>query len=254
MLIDTHTHLYLEKFQDDIDEVIKRASDSDVQLMLLPNIDSTSIDDLFSLHATYPNNCLPMVGLHPCSVKENFQKELDLLKPYLEKEKVIAVGEIGMDLYWDTTFRKEQVEAFHIQIDWALDHDLPIVIHARNAMHECIEVVRERQKGNLRGVFHCFDQGESEAHQIVELGFFIGIGGVLTFKKSKLPEAIKNISLEHIILETDSPFLAPAPYRGKRNESAYVNYVADKMMEVFNLPKQKIAEITTDNAKRLFRL
>jgi len=254
MLIDTHTHLYSEKFQDDIDEVVQRAIDHDVQLMLMPNVDSSSIDAMFELHQNHSDHCLPMVGLHPCSVKADYQEELDKIKTYLTRENVVAVGELGIDLYWDTTYKKQQIEAFHQQIDWALEMDLPIVIHARNAINECIEVVTSRQNGNLRGVFHCFDQGEEEALQIIDLGFYLGIGGVLTFKKSKLPEAIQNLPLDRIILETDSPYLAPTPFRGKRNESAYVSHVADKMVDVFGVAREEIVQVTTSNAKELFRL
>ncbi|MEE9371842.1 MAG: TatD family hydrolase [Saprospiraceae bacterium] len=253
MLIDTHTHLYLDKFQEDIDEVITRAVAEDVKMMLLPNIDSATIDEVFKLASKYPQ-CLPMVGLHPCSVKANYKEELESLHAYLDRENVIAVGEIGMDLYWDKTFEKEQIEAFHIQLDWALDNDLPIVIHSRNAMQECINIVKDRQNGQLRGVFHCFDQNEDTAKQIIDLDFYLGIGGVLTFKKSKLPEAIKKLPLDHIVIETDSPFLTPTPFRGKRNESSYVKYVAEKMAEIFNKPVSIIAEITTGNAKRLFKI
>tara|TARA_Y100000385_G_scaffold290402_1_gene363362 strand:- start:411 stop:1172 length:762 start_codon:yes stop_codon:yes gene_type:complete len=253
MLIDTHTHLYLEKFHDDIDDVMQRAKDSDVGLMLLPNIDSETMDSVFELANAY-ESCLPMVGLHPCSVKADYKTELEKLYAYIDRENVIAVGEIGMDLYWDKSFKSEQVRAFHDQIDWALDKDLPIVIHSRNAMQECIEIVKDRQDGNLRGVFHCFDQDETSALAILDLGFYIGIGGVLTFKKSKLPEAIRDLPLDRIILETDSPFLTPSPHRGKRNESSYVQFVAEKAAQIFEKEIKEIAEITTTNTKALFRL
>ena len=252
MLIDTHTHLYLDKFQNDIDEVMERAVSEGVQLMLLPNIDMETIDDLFSLSKKYPTHTAPMVGLHPCSVKEDYLEELTTLKQYLEREEVIAVGEIGMDLYWDKTFRSEQIAAFEYQIDWALEKDLPIVIHSRNAIRECIEIVKGKQNGQLRGVFHCFDQDLESAKDIIELNFYLGIGGVITFKKSKLPEVIKDLDLQHIILETDSPFLAPSPYRGKRNESSYIRYVAEKVAEIKGVDVSKIEEITTNNAINLF--
>lgn len=254
MLIDTHTHLYLDKFQDDIDEVIARAKESGVEQMFLPNIDLATMDDVFSLHAKYPEQCLPMVGLHPCSVKEDYKDQLQGLSQYLDRDGVVAVGEIGMDLYWDKTFQEQQVEAFHVQIDWALEKNLPIVIHARNAMRECIDVVRDRQKGQLRGVFHCFDQTIEDARDIIDLGFYLGIGGVLTFKKSKLPAVMKEVDLQHIILETDSPFLSPSPYRGKRNESSYVKYVADKMSDIKEISLKNVAAITTQNARELFKV
>jgi TatD DNase family protein len=253
MLIDTHTHLYLDNFHKDIDDVMQRAKESHVDLMLLPNIDLSTMQDVLTMSKKYPS-CLPMVGLHPCSVKNDYRSELENLHPFLSSDKIIAVGEIGIDLYWDKTYKDEQVEAFHIQIDWALENDLPIVIHSRNAMQECIDVVSQRQNGNLRGVFHCFDQDEASARAIINLGFYIGIGGVLTFKKSKLPAVIRDLPLDRIILETDSPFLTPSPFRGKRNESSYVKYVAEKMAEIFDKEITEIADITTINAKELFRI
>lgn len=254
MLIDTHTHLYLDKFREDIDDVISKAIEQDVRMMLLPNIDSDSIDDVFDLYKKYPFHIRPMVGLHPCSVNEKYRYELDQLEKHLVKGGVVAIGEIGIDLYWDKSFEKQQIEAFEIQIDWALAHELPIVIHSRNAIKKCIEVVRKKQNGRLRGVFHCFDQDIISAREITALGFYLGIGGVLTFKNSKLPEVIKHIDLQHIILETDSPYLAPMPYRGKRNESSYVRIVAEKLSEIKEIPIESIEEITTQNAKDLFSL
>lgn len=254
MLIDTHTHLYLDKFRDDLDEVMARARDHGVEMMLLPNIDNESIDDVFRLVGAYPGQCYPMVGLHPCSVKEDYLIELERLKKYLDQTDVIAIGEIGIDLYWDKSLAKEQIKAFRHQISWALDMDLPIVIHSRDAMRECIDIVEDMQDGHLRGVFHCFDQDEEKARKILDLGFYLGIGGVLTFKKNKLPDVVREVPLERIILETDAPYLTPAPYRGKRNESAYVRFVAEKLAEIKGIDLQEIEEITTANAKALFKL
>jgi len=252
MLIDTHTHLYLDKFHDDLDEVIYRAEESGVEKMLLPNIDLSTIASVFELEEKYPGKFYPMVGLHPCSVKSGYNKELQELEQFLDKKCVIAIGEIGIDLYWDKSFEQEQIHAFELQIDWALSRNLPIVIHSRNAIRQCIDVVANKQNGKLRGVFHCFDQELQDAKDIIDLDFYLGIGGVITFKKSNLPEVVKEIELDHILLETDSPFLAPSPKRGKRNESSYVRYVAEKIAEIKEVTIEEIESVTSKNANELF--
>ncbi len=253
-LIDTHTHLYLEQFDADRDIVVQRALDQGVDKMLLPNIDKDSIDALWELCNKYPENFYPMAGLHPTSVKEDYQEQLRIVKDELAKRKYVAVGEIGIDLYWDKTFQQEQKDALLFQFDLAIKYKLPVVIHSRDSFVEIMQVIEEFNNPELRGVFHCFTGTEDEAKKIIEKGFLLGLGGVLTFKNSKLREEIKNIPLEKIILETDAPYLTPAPYRGKRNESAYVYYVAKTLAEVHNMKLHEIADITTANAQQLFNI
>lgn len=250
-IIDTHTHLYLEDFQADIEDVLGRAKSEGVTRFYLPNVDSSSIDDLLKLEETHPE-CIAMMGLHPCSVKENMADELSLVEEWLRKRPFAAVGEIGLDYYWDKTFVAEQKEAFRKQINWALELNLPIVIHSRDSMQDCIDIVKENQNGTLRGIFHCFGGTVDEAKQIMDLGFLMGIGGVLTYKKSGLAEVLTSIPLEYIVLETDAPYLTPVPFRGKRNEPSYLKYVVNKMAEAMNIPVEEIAAQTTSNAQKLF--
>ncbi len=251
-LIDTHCHLYLETFSDDIQQVMERAFKEGVGQFMLPAIDSSELDNILKLEKTWPGACFAMMGLHPCSVKENYKEELDLVKNWLAKRKFIAVGEIGLDYYWDKTFIVEQKAAFRQQIEWALQYDLPIVIHSRNAIEDCINMVKEQQSGNLKGIFHCFSDDRAAADRIIELGFYLGIGGVLTYKNSGLADVIKDISLEHIVLETDAPYLTPVPFRGKRNESSYIKYVAAKLAEIKGITVEEVAAITTKNAQKIF--
>ena len=251
-LIDTHTHLYLEQFDEDQSQVIRRALDQGVNQMFLPNIDSGSIDSLIQLCEEYPTNIFPMIGLHPTSVNQDYKVELDRVEKELLERKYYAVGEIGIDLYWDKTFAKEQEEALLFQFELSIKHDLPVVIHSRDSFDEIMNVIEAFNNPNLRGVFHCFTGTEKEARKIISKGFYLGIGGVVTFKNSGLAEQLKNIPLEHLVLETDSPYLTPTPHRGKRNESAYVFLVAKKLAEVFQTSIHEIAEITTANAKKLF--
>ncbi|MFT4565187.1 MAG: TatD DNase family protein [Saprospiraceae bacterium] len=255
MFIDTHAHIYTDAFKDEYAEIVERAREANVNRILMPNIDAKSMKDVMDLHKMYPDACFPMVGLHPCSVNESFEEELDKLAEYLSKKEIIAVGEIGIDLYWDKTFEKEQTLAFRIQIQWAKKYDLPIVIHSRSSIDKTIEIVREEQDGSLRGVFHCFSEGIEEAKEIMDVGFYMGIGGVSTFKKTQdLRDTIAKIPLDHILLETDAPYLTPMPYRGKRNESSYIPYIADTVAKVKKLSIEEIAEKTTANAEALFRL
>ena len=253
-LIDTHTHLYLEQFDADRDIVVQRALDQGVDKMLLPNIDKDSIDALWELCNKYPDNFYPMAGLHPTSVKEDYREQLQIVEEELAKRKYIAVGELGIDLYWDNTFQQEQKEALLFQFDLAIKYKLPVVIHSRDSFDEIMQVIEEFNNPELRGVFHCFTGTEIEANKIIDKGFLLGLGGVLTFKNSKLREEIKNIPLKKIVLETDAPYLTPASYRGKRNESAYVYYVAKTLAEVHNMKMHEIAEITTANAQHLFNI
>ena len=252
--IDTHTHLFLPEFDSDRDQVIANAIENGVDKLLLPNVDSTTIDDLNNLVKKYPNNCFPMIGLHPTSVKDNYLDELKIVETYLKNQKIYAIGEIGIDLYWDKTFLKEQEKAFRYQIDLAKEYKLPIVIHARNSFDEIFKIMNEVNSENLTGVFHAFTGDEKQAERIVEWGFKIGIGGIVTFKNSGLDKVVYNIDINHIVLETDSPYLPPVPKRGKRNESAYIKYIAEKIAEIKNISLEEVAKITSRNAKQLFRL
>jgi TatD DNase family protein len=252
MYTDTHTHLYDEQFREEEAAMIQRALDAGVTKMYIPNCDHTTMDDMLRISDAWPDHCFPMMGLHPCYVKENYEEELQLIADWLAKRKFHAVGEIGIDKYWDLTFLEAQKEAFRRQIDLALHYDLPIVIHSRESTADCIEIVKEKQKGKLKGVFHCFSGTADEAREITELGFWLGIGGIVTFKKSTLPEIINITSLEHIVLETDAPYLAPVPYRGKRNESSYLPLMAQKIADLKQLSVAEVARITTENAEKLF--
>jgi len=251
-MIDTHTHLYASQFDEDRAEMIARAKEVGVKKVFLPNIDSSSIEGMLQLEKEYPDFCYPMMGLHPTSVKENYQEELAIVKKYLFERKFVAVGEIGIDLYWDKTFKEQQIEAFLAQAKWAEELDMPIIIHARNSLDILIELVKEIKGPKVRGIFHCFTGSSVQAKRIVDLGFLLGIGGVLTFKNAKLRDEIKDISLESLVLETDSPYLTPHPFRGKRNESSYVKYVLDHLAETRGLAPKIVEEQTTKNAKKLF--
>jgi len=254
MLIDTHCHIYLQEFEEDRKEMIIRSESEGVMFFLMPAIDISSYPSMMNLERDFPGKCFSMMGLHPCSVKDGYNMELDFVIDRLKEKKTIAVGEIGLDFYWDKTFTEEQYKAFQLQIELALHYDLPIVIHSRNSIDECIQVVRQNQKGNLKGVFHCFSGNTEQANQITELGFLLGIGGVVTFKNSGLDKVIKEVEMKHVVLETDSPYLAPVPYRGKRNECSYLKYIVEKLSEIKGISKEEIAAITTSNAKKLFSI
>ncbi len=252
ILIDTHCHLYSEEFRADIDSVIKRAETEGVQKFYLPGIDSTVMQAMLELEEKFPGKCMAMMGLHPCSVKENYKDELDAVEAWLAKRKFAAVGEIGFDFYWDKTFAKEQHQAFIIQMEWAIKYNLPIVIHTRNAMQETINLVKQYVPMGLRGIFHCFGGSYESAQEIIKAGFLLGIGGVITYKKAGLGEVLAKIDLEHLVLETDAPYLTPVPFRGKRNESSYLKYIIDKLAEVKNCSVDEVAAITTANAEKIF--
>lgn len=254
MFTDSHTHLYLDAFKADRSQMIQRALDAGVEMMLLPNIDSTSMEALFSLAEQYPAHCLPMMGLHPTSVKENYPEELALAEKALQREGIIAIGETGMDLYWDTGYLKEQEEAFSIQIGWALELDLPLVIHARDSFQEIFQVLDRSGGPELRGVFHSFTGGMEELERALSYDFMIGINGIVTFKNSGLAEIVREIPADRLLLESDAPFLAPVPYRGRRNESSYLVETASKVAEIHNLSMEELARITSANAEQLFRL
>ncbi len=251
-LIDTHCHLYSEEFSQDIDEVITRSKNLGVQRFYLPAIDSTSHDAMMELAFKYPGTCIPMMGLHPCYVKENYQQELELVEQWLNNKNFVAIGEIGLDFYWDKTFVTQQYESFEKQMHWAVERKLPIVIHTRNAMQETIDMVKPYAAKGLNGIFHCFGESYEVAKQIIDMGFLLGIGGVLTYKKSGLDETLKQVDLKYLVLETDAPYLTPVPFRGKRNESSYLEYIVQKLAEVKNVTVQEVAAITTANAEKIF--
>lgn len=251
-LIDTHSHLYHIDFEQDMDEILSRCRTADVSRVYLPAIDSESHGRMMALAKAEPAFCIPMMGLHPCSVEEDYQRELELVKNWLDKENFAAIGEIGLDYYHSTTFKQQQIEAFGIQIAWALEKNLPIVIHSRSSMDDCIKMIGEHGKGKLRGIFHCFGGDERQARKIVELGFMLGIGGVVTYKNAGLAKVVEEMPLETLVLETDAPYLTPVPFRGKRNESSYVKYVAEKVAEIKGVSIEEVAAVTTKNAEKIF--
>jgi TatD DNase family protein len=251
-LIDTHTHIYLPEFAGDIGEVIQRAEKEGVEQFYLPGIDSSVVENLLALEKQFPGKCIAMIGLHPCSVKGDYEAELLGVEEWLGRRPFAAVGEIGLDFHWDRSFEKQQYEAFHRQIELALRHELPIVIHSREAMSQCIEVVREHQDGRLRGIFHCFTGDAESARAIIDAGLYLGIGGVLTYKNSGLAETLQDIALEHMVLETDAPYLSPVPFRGKRNEPSYLKWVVNRLAEVKGVSADEVARITTKNAQKIF--
>ncbi|NND33121.1 MAG: TatD family hydrolase [Saprospiraceae bacterium] len=252
MFIDTHAHIYLPQFDDDRDETLNRARKAGVEKILMPNIDLTSVESLHRVEQRYPAMCHSMMGLHPCSVDKHFAEHLDGILAHLDSRDYIAVGEIGLDLYWDKTYLEEQIEAFKLQTQWAHKRGLPIVIHSRESTKELLQILEGLALPGLRGVFHCFSGNADEGKRIVDLGFFLGIGGVVTFKNGGLDQVLPEISLEHLILETDAPYLAPHPYRGKRNESAYIPLIAEKLSAIYDGSIELIAEQTSKNAQTLF--
>ncbi|MFA6152794.1 MAG: TatD family hydrolase [Chitinophagaceae bacterium] len=253
MIIDTHTHLYDEETIELQDAHINRAIQAGVHKMYMPNCDSNTIEGMMGIAQRFPENCFPMMGLHPCYVKENYKDELAIVEAQLAKNKFSAIGEIGLDFYWDKTFAHEQKLAFEQQIDWALAYDLPIVIHSRSSTQECLDIVKRKQNGKLVAIFHCFSGTPEQAQRVAGLGGYIGIGGVVTFKTSNLPEVLRAVSLENVVLETDAPYLAPVPYRGKRNESTYLPLIAQRIADVYEMPLEAIEKATTANAEKIFR-
>ena len=237
---------------EDIDGVLQRADIEGVTKFYLPAVDSETTEQLISLEKRFPGQCIAMMGLHPCSVKENYREELSLVRHWMDQRKFAAVGEIGLDFYWDKTFTDQQIAAFEQQIDWAKEYQLPIVIHSRDAMQECIDIVHKKQDGHLKGIFHCFSGTEAEAKQIIDLGFYLGVGGVITYKKAGLAEMLQKFELSVLVLETDAPYLTPVPFRGKRNESSYLKYIAAKLAEVKQTSIEEVARITTENARKIF--
>ena len=252
MLIDTHSHIYSEDFNDDVDEVLQNAYNNDVKKIVLPNIDSGTIKRLLDLSNSYPHICYPLMGLHPGSVSKDYREELSAVEYWLDKQKFYGIGEIGIDLYWDTSFLKEQEDVFRYQIKLAKSCNLPIVVHVRESFKEVYRIVKEEQNGNLKGIFHCFTGNLEEACKIIDLGFLLGIGGVVTFKNSKLASTLQQIDINHLVLETDAPYLSPEPKRGKRNEASNLVYVAKKVAEIYSKSLKEIADITSANARNLY--
>lgn len=251
-MIDTHTHLYSEDFDADRAEVIQRALDAGVTEFYLPAINSTTHQKMLSLEAEYPQ-VKAMIGIHPCEVKpETWEQELQIVEEYLKQRAFPAIGEIGIDLYWDKSTLDIQVKAFEKQIDWAIDYDIPIVIHGRDSFDEVFEVLDRKKHTKLRGIFHCFGGSLEQAKRAIELGFMLGIGGVVTFKNGKIDQYLSQIPIETIVLETDAPYLAPVPNRGKRNESAYLSFIAGKLVDIYGISYEEVDRITTQNAKRIF--
>jgi len=252
-LVDTHCHLYLPEFKEDIEAVLRRAEKEGVSKFYLPAIDSSVINDLLLMEEAYASKCFGMVGLHPCSVTANFQQEINIIEKLLSERSFAAIGEIGLDFYWSTTFTTQQYQVFEAQMHLAHQYNLPIVIHTRNAMQPTIDLVKPFAAKGVKGIFHCFGDNYETATQIIDMGFYLGIGGVLTYKKSGLDEVIKKIDLKHIVLETDAPYLTPVPFRGKRNESSYIKIIAEKLAVVKNVDLEEVATITTANAEKIFR-
>ncbi len=253
-IIDTHTHLYLKQFNEDIDEVIKRAINIGVEKFIFPAIDSSYSKQMHDLQNKYSKNIYLMSGLHPVSVKENYKDELALVVKSLKDHNYVAVGEIGIDLYWDKTFLKQQQDAFEFQIRLAISNDLPIVIHCREGFDEIFEILDAEKCEKLRGVFHCFTGTLDQAKRAINLGFKLGIGGVVTFKNGGIDKFINQISINNIVLETDSPYLSPVPFRGKRNESSYIKYVLSKLSDLYQISEKELAKLTTENSKKIFRI
>lgn len=252
--VDTHTHLYVEEFDEDRELTLIRAGEAGVARLFMPNIDDTTVDAMLALCRSH-EGCYPMIGFHPTSVDADWKARLAAVRRWLDSPQTFyGIGEVGLDQYWDKTYKKEQMQAFEIQIEWALEHDLPLVVHCREAYPELFEVLAPYKNTGLRGIFHSFTGTEEEAARLLEYtGFLLGINGVVTFKKSVLPSVLPHVPLGRIVLETDSPYLAPVPYRGKRNESAYLVEVARKLSEIYSVPLEEIARVTTENACRMFR-
>ena len=252
MITDTHTHLYSEQFDQDREAMIQRAKDAGVQRFFIPAIDSSYSKRMFSLEENYPNDVFLMMGLHPTSVKENFEIELQHVKDWIDKKTFVAIGEIGIDLYWDKTFLKQQQMAFQTQIRWAKEKKLPIVIHCRNAFNEIFDILELEKGPDLYGIFHCFTGTLEQAKKAISYNMKLGIGGVVTFKNGKIDAFLNQIPLHHIVLETDAPYLSPVPHRGKRNESSYITYIIEKLATIYKLPFNEIAAVTTNNSKEVF--
>lgn len=253
-LIDTHAHIYAADFKTDQADTIRKAREEGVSKILMPNIDHTSIDTMLETEAKNPDVCLAMMGLHPCSVKKDFYQELYRLEDWLNKRKFIGIGETGIDLYWDKTFLAQQQEALQIQVDWAIKFKLPLILHTRDSFNETYEIIARNQQEDLTGIFHCFSGTSEEAKKAIDLNFYVGIGGVATFKNGGLDKVLPEVPLERIVLETDCPYLAPVPFRGKRNEPAYLKLIAERVAQLKNISVEELSDKTTENAQKLFSL
>lgn len=253
-LTDTHTHLYYETEEEKQALLFQRCFENNIDRLFLPNVDISSIAKIDDLVRKYPDNCFAMAGLHPCEVKEGYQEVLKEIHQSIAGRKIYAIGEIGIDLYWDKTTLGIQQDAFYEQISWAKALKLPIVIHCREAFDEVFEVLEAEKGEDLRGILHCFTGNLEQAQRTIELGFYLGIGGVVTYKKAGLDEVLSHIDLEHLVLETDSPYLAPVPYRGKPNESSYLVHIAQKVADIYHIPVEKVAEVTTANSIKIFNV
>ena len=253
-LIDTHCHLYADDFDTDRKEMIERAGIEGILKFYLPAIDRQVIDAMLQMEEQWPGKCFAMMGLHPCSVKENYEEELLIAETWLAKRKFAAIGETGLDFYWDKTFTAQQYDAFKQQIGWAKKYHLPVIIHSRNSTQECIDVIKEEYSTGLTGIFHCFGGTQEQAQQIIELGFYMGIGGVITYKNSGLAAVVEKIPMDAIVLETDAPYLTPVPLRGKRNESSYLKYIVQKIAEVKGISAEEAAAVTSANAGKIFSM
>jgi TatD DNase family protein len=253
-MIDTHSHFYLPDFQEDFQAVVDRCKSVGIEKIYLPAIDSSTHDAMIALAAAQPGWCIPMMGLHPCYVTADYQQEMSLVETWLAKQSFAAIGEIGLDFYHSTEFKQEQIDVFVHQMNLAMQYDLPIVIHSRSSMDECIKLIDEHGKGKIKGIFHCFGGDERQARKIIDLGFMLGIGGVVTYKNAGLAKLIETLPLDALVLETDSPYLTPVPFRGKRNESSYLTYIAAKIAEIKGLSVEEVAQATTNNSKKIFRL
>ncbi|MEP0710604.1 TatD family hydrolase [Algoriphagus sp.] len=251
--IETHAHIYSSKFDSDRDQIVQDIRDAGIERVYMPNVDVETIPAMLACEEKYPGLCIPMMGLHPCDVKEDFRKQLEVMEDWLKKRQFAAVGEIGLDLYWDKTFFEQQKEALRIQIGWAKEMNLPIVLHCRDSIDETIAIVKEELNGSLKGIFHCFNGTLDQAKQIIDMGFLLGIGGVATFKNGGLDQVIPEISIQHLVLETDAPYLAPVPHRGKRNSPAFLPIIAEKIGDYLQLSKEEVALRTKENALNLFR-
>jgi len=252
MLIDTHNHIYLDAFENDREAILERMKAAGIHKCYMPAIDAAHWPAMMKTHKVF-SHCVPMPGLHPCSVNEGVQAELEFVEELLPQDSWPALGEIGLDYYWDTSFAAQQKEAFNTQMQWALDHDLPVVIHTRNAMADTIECVKPFAQRGLRGIFHCFSGTAADAAEIISMNFMLGIGGVVTYKNSGVAEALSGLSLDHIVVETDAPYLSPVPFRGKRNEPSYMVHVVEKLAGIFQTEKEEVEAITTRNAELIFK-
>lgn len=253
-LIDTHAHLYDPTFEADQKMMLERAMAAGVAQILLPNCDAETVGPMLALCEKYPRQCFPMLGLHPCYVKEDFEQELEKIQSFLDKNRFRAIGEIGLDFYWDKTFIAQQEKAFATQIGWAQQANLPVVVHSRESTTACLDLLEREGNGKTKGILHCFSGTVAEAERTVALGMYLGIGGVMTYKKSILPEIVQAVGLERLVLETDAPYLSPVPYRGKRNESSYIPYIAQAVADALNTSVEEVARVTTENARKIFGL